>query len=361
MTAHGEPRPRSAWLEAGQLTFIALYAVTVVVALRWATSNIRQVDPENSAVVTRMGMLQRSQPAGLLLAWPQPFEQVVLLPSAETVIEHHVQSLLRAQTAVQAEMSSADDDEAEPLDDALAGSGYLLTGDAGIVQMDVRVFYKVVDPYEYVLQQDHVAAALDRIVVRTAVAVCAARDLDTILVARPELVAEQGDIAGRRERLRGDLLRGVNARLAALRDNRAGLGAGLGIELTRVDVQSSLPHATVSAFNTVLTATQMVEKNLAEARNDAAWAVQNATQASDRILQVANAQASERLSKAQTDTATIQQLAQSMENRVDPGLAMRVYRERMAVILAKAGSVALIDAKDESRLIVPGVIVPGPP
>ena len=343
-------RPRSAWMQAGQLTFIALYAVTVLVALRWATSNLRQVNPENSAVVVRMGTLQRSQQAGLLLAWPEPFERVVLLPSAETVIEHHVQALQRSTTAVQAEMSSADDDEAEPLDDALAGSGYLLTGDAGIVQLDVRVFYKVVDPYEYVLQQDRVAPALDRIVARTAVAVCAARDLDTILVARPELVAEQSDTAGQRERLRGDLLNGVNARLAALRESHAGLG----IELTRVDVQSSLPHPTVGAFNTVLTATQMVERNLAEARNDAAWTVQNATQSADRILQVANAQASERLSKAQTDTATILQLAQSMRDRVDPGLSMRVYRERMTAILAKAGSVTMVDAKDESRLIVPG-------
>lgn len=337
-------------MQAGQLTFIALYLVTVAVALRWATSNIRQVNPENSVVVVRMGSLQRSQQAGLLLAWPEPFEQVVLLPSAETVIEHRVQALLRSATAVSAEMSSADDDEAEPLDDALAGSGYLLTGDAGIVQMDVRVFYKVVDPYEYVLQRPHIAAALDRIVARTAVSVCASRDLDTILVARPELVAEQGDVAGQRERLRGDLLDGVNARLAALRDGHAGLG----ISLTRVDVQSSLPHPTVSAFNTVLTSTQMVEKNLAEARNDATWTVQNATQAADRILQVANAQASERLSKAQTDTATILQLAQSIHDRVDPGLSMRVYRERMAAILAKAGSVTLVDAKDEAKLIVSG-------
>ena len=33
---------------------------------------------------------------------------------------------------------------------------------------------------------------------------------------------------------------------------------------------------------------------------------------------------------------------------------MRVYRERMAAILAKAGSVTMIDPKDDSRLIIPG-------
>lgn len=347
----GVQKHLSPWLQAGGLAFIALYAVTLLVALRWGFSNVRQVDPTHSAVIVRMGALDRTRTAGLLWAWPQPFEQVLLLPSSESVMEHHVQALLRSPQALQAEMASSDEDDAEPLDDALAGSGFLLTGDNGIVQMDVRVFYKVIAPYEYALQRDHLLPALDRLVARTAVAVCAARDLDTILVARPELIETQSDAAGQRERLRGDLLRGINAGLAAL---QAG-GAGLGVEVTRVDVQSKLPSLTVAAFNTVLTASQMVERNLAEAHSDAAWMTQNATQAADRILQVAHAQASERLAKAQADTAAVLQLAQSMQDRVDPGLSLRVYRERMTAILSKAGSVTMIDPKEGSRLIIPGV------
>ena len=248
-------------------------------------------------------------------------------------------------------MSSADDDEAEPLDDALAGSGFLLTGDTGIVQLDVRVFYKVIDPYEYVVQQRaHLPPALDRLVTRSAVVVCAARDLDTILVARPELLAAQSDAASQRERLRGDLLRHVNAAPCAAARERCRSGN----RSRRAWMCSHRCRARQSrAFNTVLTASQMVDRNLAEARNDAAWTVQNATQAADRLLQVANAQASERVSKAQTDTAAVLQLAQSMSDRVDPGLPVRVYRERMAAILAKAGSVTMVDPKDDSRLIVP--------
>jgi regulator of protease activity HflC (stomatin/prohibitin superfamily) len=341
---------RSPWLQAGGLAFMALYAVTLLVALRWAFSNVRQVDPAHSAVVVRLGAQHRYHGAGLLWAWPQPFERMVLLPSAESAMEHQVQALLRSQQALQAEMASSDEDEAEPLDDALAGSGFLLTGDNGIVQMDVRVFYRITAPFEYALQRDHVLPALDRLVTRTVLAVCAARDLDTILVARPELVETQSDAAGQRERLRSDVLRAVNAGLQALQ----AAGAGLGIEVTRVDVQSKLPRPTVASFNTVLTASQMVERNLAEARSDAAWTTQNATQAADRILQVAHAQASERLAKAQADTAAVLQLAQSVQDRVDPGLSLRVYRERMAAIFAKAGAVTLIDPKDGSRLIVPG-------
>jgi regulator of protease activity HflC (stomatin/prohibitin superfamily) len=350
MSAVVRSSERSPWLQAGRLTFVALYIVTLVLAGRWLFSNVQQVDPAHRAVVLRFGALQRVQDAGLLWAWPRPFEQVVMIPAAESVIEHHVQTLLRSKEALQAELSSSDDDEAEPLDDALAGSGFLLTGDTGLVQLDVRVFYKVVAPFAYFTQRDILEPALERLVARAAVNVCAARDLDTILVARPEFAATQPAVAEQRERLRGDVLRDVNARLAKLATGNAGLG----IELTRVDVQSKVPSLTVSAFNSVLTSSQMVDKNLAEAHNDAAWIVQNATQAADRTLQVAEAQASERLAQAQSETAAVLQLSQTMRGGVDPGLAMRVYRERMATILAKAGSVTMIDPQDDSHLIIQG-------
>ncbi|MBN2993820.1 methyltransferase domain-containing protein [Pseudomonas cedrina subsp. fulgida] len=152
------------------------------------------MDPQNRAVVLHFGALDRIQNAGLLLAWPQPFEQVVLLPAADRVIERRVENLLRSDAAIQADRVAS---FATPLSDALAGSGYLLTGDAGVVQLDVRVFYKVTEPYAFVLQGAHVLPALDRLVTRSAVALTAARDLDTILVARPELIGTDNGAAER--------------------------------------------------------------------------------------------------------------------------------------------------------------------
>ncbi|NVZ80047.1 protease modulator HflK, partial [Pseudomonas gingeri] len=169
----------SPWIQAGRLAFLGLYAVTLLAALAWAFSNVRQIDPQDRAVVLRLGALERIQNAGLLLAWPRPFEQVVILPAADRVIERRVEGLLRSDAALQADRQAT---LATPVNDALAGSGYLLTGDAGVVQLDVRVFYKVTDPYAFVLQAGHVLPALDRIVTRSAVALTAARDLDTILV-----------------------------------------------------------------------------------------------------------------------------------------------------------------------------------
>ncbi len=95
--------PDSPWIQAGRLTFLALYAVTVLAALAWAFSNVRQIDPQNRAVVLHFGALDRIQNAGLLLAWPQPFEQVILLPAADRVIERRVENLLRSDAALQAD------------------------------------------------------------------------------------------------------------------------------------------------------------------------------------------------------------------------------------------------------------------
>lgn len=331
------------WIQAGRLAFLALYAVTVLAALAWAFSNVRQIDPQNRAIVLHFGALDRVQNAGLLWAWPQPFEQVVLLPAADRVIERRVENLLRSDEALKADRVAS---FATPLSDALAGSGYLLTGDAGVVQLDVRVFYKVSDPYDFVLQGNHVLPALDRLVTRSALALTAARDLDTILVARPELIGADSQAAERRERLRGDLVRAINQRLAEL---KAG-GQGIGVEVARVDVQSSLPEPAVSAFNAVLTASQQADKAVANARTEAEKLTQTANEQADRTLQIAHAQAGERLARASADTATVASLAKN----ADPQLLLRLYRERMPKILGQAGSVTTVNPKDDSRLIIQG-------
>ncbi len=138
----------------------------------------------------------------------------------------------------------------------------------------------------------------------------------------------------------------MNASLARLRS----AGASLGVEVVRVDIQSSLPWSAVSAFNAVLTASQQAEQAVARARNDAARQLQQATQAADRTVQVAQAEASERLSRAQAATATIIGLAQQQ----DPQLLLRLYRERVPAILARAGSVTTVNKDDAGHMILQG-------
>lgn len=346
----------SPWLQALRIAFIAFYACTVFAAARWLTTNVIEVGPGHRAVVLHFGVIAREQSSGLLWAWPQPVDEVVLVPSAETVMERQIATLTRSQAARDADDMAYDDDEGGPVSDALAGSGYLLTGDGAIVQLDVRVFYKVTEPRAFVLQNghlpqnDHVLPALERLATRSALAICAGRDLDRILVARPELLAAGNGDAEQRERLRKDLLARINFALGDLQRQ----GLGLGIEAIRVDVQSSLPRDTLNAFNAVLTASQLAEQGLADARSDAARVLQQATQAADRSLQVAGANASERTSKAQADTATITQLADSLRKGTEPGLLLRVYRERLPNLLKQAGDITAVDPRSDARLVISG-------
>ncbi|CAN7559775.1 protease modulator HflK [Rhizobium rhizogenes] len=337
-------RNSTAQHQAVRLVSMLLSAVMVLAAAGWATSNIREIAPQNRAVVFRLGALNRVQESGLLWALPAPFEKVLLLPDAATVLERRIDGLLRSPAA---QTGGA---EAEIESDTLAGSGYLLTADASVVQLDIRVFYRVTDPFAYALQQDHVLPALDRLVTRSAVMICASRDLDSILVARPELVSADSDVAERRERLRADLVNSINTSLSSLKAK----GMGLGIEIDRADVQSALPATAVSAFDGVLTASQQAEQAIASAQNDAEKDRQAADQEADRIVQVAEAQSSERLAKARTDTATVTGFASAQGSDSDPGLLWRLYRDRVAKILSQAGSVVTVDPRDDARLILQG-------
>ncbi|WP_175948201.1 protease modulator HflK [Burkholderia pyrrocinia] len=331
--------------QAVRLSFWFVAALAVLAACAWAGSNIRRIPADSRAVVMRFGALVRTQDAGLVIAWPQPFESVLLVPGAARVLEQRIRSLDRDLRALAPSAQGV-----ARLPDALAGSGYVLTGDGGAVALSAVLYYRVSDPYTYVLQRDRLDAALERIVSASAVEVGATRDLDAILVARPEQLAADRQMAARRERLRGDLADAIARHLRALDAARAGLG----VEVARVDVQPAFPGAAADAFNAVLTALQVAERTIAEARTAAEQRRQDAQQDADRIVQDAQARAAERVATAQTDTLEIRQLDATLRENGDPGLLARLYRDRVQRVLSKAGRVTTIDPHDTSNLILPG-------
>ncbi|PTB16993.1 hypothetical protein C9I57_30270 [Trinickia symbiotica] len=371
--------------QAVRLSFRFVVALAALAALAWITSNVRRIPADSRAVVTRFGEFVRTQDAGLVIAWPRPFENVVLVPGRASVLALPIQSLERdpraraADPATSADalpdtrMSTADatggdspgDDapsdanattgNAAPADDgslpdALAGSGYLLTGDNGVVQLSATLYYRVANPYAYMLQKDRLNAALERVVSASAVEVVAGRDLDAILVARPEALRSDPTMALERERLRDDLAQAIEQHLRALEAEHAGLG----VDVSRVDVQAAFPAAAAGAFNSVLTSLQQAERAIAEARTAAERRRQEAQQRADRIVEDARARAAERVATAQASTAVIQQLEVSLQGHGDPGLTARAYRDRVERIFAKAAHVTTIDPRDASHLILPG-------
>jgi regulator of protease activity HflC (stomatin/prohibitin superfamily) len=223
-----------------------------------------------------------------------------------------------------------------------AGAGLYLTGDGGVVLLDASVTYHIVDAATYYVAQDHIAPALRRLFLASAVAVSAGRGIDDFMVVHSN---ESGDAQAQREAMRGALVAEANRRLLDLTQR----GAGLGVELVRADITAALPPAAKFAFDSVLDATQMAQQGLAAARTDATVMGQNAAHERDRILTEARANASERVSAASAHVAPI--LALSADQR--PGLVDQLYRDRIANIMKQAGGVNTMDLRGGSHVVLP--------
>jgi regulator of protease activity HflC (stomatin/prohibitin superfamily) len=336
--------PAGAWAQSTKLAFRFLFMAVCFAAVGWSLSGIRQVPPESQALVYRFGTIVRQQGAGLLLAWPRPIEQVVVLPSADRQIEFQIDEFKPAET-------SGADFSLSP--DPRKNFAFLLTGDASLVHLQSTLFFQIVDPAAYILAAEHVAPALKRLVVAGAVSVCAARDLDTILVARPELAdGSNGAAHAGRENLRLDLMNAINRRL----DELTAAGAGLGIVVSRVDLAASVSTDAKKAFDHVLIASQQAERDLAEARTLAARTALAADQDHDRILTSADAKAAERVTQAQTRIAEIDALSQQSPGFSVSMLMNRIYFDRIGALLGKAARVDTVDQAGGINLILPGPV-----
>ena len=370
-----QAEPQGVWAQSAKIAFRFLFLSVAVIAIGWGVSNIRQVPPDSHALVLRFGEVVRQQGAGLLLAWPRPIEEVVLLPSADRQIEFKIgrfegnASFGGGRTVLGSVPFGGQQDQApSPADDlsvtidAFRGfnmsdnprenAGFLLTGDNSVVHLQATLFYQISDPVAYLVASDHVAPALERLFVASAVTVCAGRDLDTILVARPEATNTGDDARSSREQLRVDLMNAVNLRLETL----AQQSAGLGITVSRVDLVPAIPSGAKSAFDLVLIATQWAERDIAQARTDAETTTQRANRESDRIVTEATAKAEEVVTDAKARTAAIAALAQQAPGLSGSMLVNRIYYDRVGALLKKAGSVDSVDRDGTSHLILPGPV-----
>lgn len=329
-----------------RIGFWVLRIAMVALALFWLTSNVRTVPPDSQAVSIRFGVITGVREAGLVLAWPRPFEDVVLVPSAQRQLE------LRIDAGTTPTPATVDPAARFATDLPPASAAIDLTGDGGTLLLDSTLFYRVTDPAAFYVAQAHIAPALRRLYLAAAGAIIARSDLNDVIVVQSTAFAEGTPaLQARREALRGALVAETNRRLDALTE----AGAPLGIAASRVDVSAYLPPAAKNAFNSVLEATQLAEQGLAAARTDAARADQGARQERDRIVAEANANANERLSTARTQAATIGATvgAITADPAIRPALVEQLYREQVSSILRAAGNVSTVDPRS-GRVILPG-------
>ena len=340
-------------VQSVEIAFRFLFVAVCGIAIAWSVSNFRQVSPDSQALIARFGVFVRQQGPGLLLAWPSPIEQVFVVPSPARQIEFRITRFDVGGEVIQAAGQSADtgptysnfDINPDPRNNV----GFFLTGDSSVVHLQAVVFYQVTDPAAYVLSSQHLAAALERLFIASTVSVCAGRDLDSILVARPE-VAGNANGAGLRARLRTDLVAAANRRLDALSHT----GASLGIRVSRVDLAAAIPRGAKQAFDNVLTTTQRADTDIAQARTSAQLALQQADRQKDRISAEATALAQEQVTTAKSQTAPIVALAQDAQGPSRKMLLNHVYFEHVGSLLSKVGHVEAVDPEGKVHVILPG-------
>jgi regulator of protease activity HflC (stomatin/prohibitin superfamily) len=335
--------PNGAWAQAAKLAFRFLFLAVCVAALGWLVSNFRQVPSDSRAVVFRFGQLVKQQDAGLLMAWPEPIERVVILPAADRQLEFRLDQLQPRPTAFNYIISPS------PRENV----AFLLTGDNSVVHMQSTLLYQITDPAAYVLSAEHVGPALQRLFEASTVAVSAARDLDTILVARPELDTPANTAARTgREQLRTDLLNAINRRLEDLAEQ----GASLGIAVSRVDLVASIPTGAKFAFDSVLVASQQADREVANARTRATLTLQRANEDRNQIATDAQARAAERINDAKTRTAAIAAYVEGSPGLSGQMLANRIYYDRIGGLIGKAARVDTIDKDGGVNLMLPGPV-----
>jgi regulator of protease activity HflC (stomatin/prohibitin superfamily) len=337
--------PDDMWAQIARITFRFLFAVICVVATGWALSNVRQIPADSRAIVLRFGAIIGERGLGLLIAWPRPLDEVVILPARDRQIELVVEKEFATMPANIALL------DADISQDARRNAEFLLTGDSGVVRLQATIFYQITDAAAYVLTAEQVKPALRRLFAASAVAVCAARDLDAIIMARTPVDTDVDRVPrSRQERFRSDLVAAVNRRLAAL----AAQGAGLGVTVSRIDLTASLPAAAKAAFDQVLTSTQKADRDLAEARADTSRITQAANQERDRILAEAAALAAERRTEARARTASIAAISPQYGGEARAALINRIYYERVAAMLKKAARIDAIDSHSSGQVYLPG-------
>ena len=324
----------SPWSRSLALTFRFLFLLVYVLGFVWLVSNARMIPTDSRAVVLRFGTVNREHGPGLLLALPEPFEKVLQLPSADRQNEFPIRALQDAYAMV------------EP--NPRLNIGMFLTGDMSAVRLNATLFFQITDARAYVLSQQHVEAALNRLFFASAVKICGSRDLDTILVARPELETSEGSGRIGRERLRAQVAEEINRRL----DDLTQQGASLGVAINRVDLVPSIPTEAETAFSSVLVAIQTAETHVAEARTNAEQTAQRANQEKDRVVTEAQAQASERKTLAETRTSAILALSKNAQNLTGRSLENQVYAEKIGPILHKAARVQTV-GDDGAHVVIP--------
>jgi regulator of protease activity HflC (stomatin/prohibitin superfamily) len=311
--------------EAIHWSFRFLYVVVAALALGWLGTGIRSIPPGEQAVVLRMGRVVRvHDEPGLVLAWPRPIDEIVVLPSKDRQL-----ALSVSDFALRGDSSGRDKPGLAPRTDP----AYLRTGDGGVLHADGAVLYSIADPVRFGLHVAEVKPALRRAFCAALVAEIARRTMEQLLIT--ELDATRAAVRKRMQ----------------IRLGRAGLDLGLTVQ--RINLTVSLPRRAKAAFDEAQSALAEASRSVANAEKSARFRLQEANREAQSIRIGARGLRQEILTRARIETDGVAAVLAQAAGAGREEVLDRHYRVAMARILEVAERVVVLSAEDESRLILP--------
>jgi len=287
----------------------------LALVLVYLTSGITIVSSNEVGITLRFGRpLGEVHPPGLLLAFPRPIDQVVLVPVKT------VQELTLTSWTTGEDYASVGKNSLHPIKEP-----YTLTGDANIIRARFTARFQVSDPLAYSFNTKDRESLAKAVIYQCACQVLAGTSVDDALTSRRDFVAQE------------------TMRLAQIQLNKLEMG----IQLIALEVKSITPPQYVfSAFQDVVSA-QVEAKTLVEpAKAYQASAIPQAKAKAFEITQAADAKADEILSQAQGVSASFQ--SQLKEYQKNPATTRnRLYLETLESILAKARVVTVFPAGEK--------------
>lgn len=308
--------------------------------LFYLCSGIRFVGPQESALVLRLGQLQpRVHGPGLLIGWPAPVDEVVILATGG---EHTLAVDNWAARGPRLEQGrhfreATDEEKAAgvgqignqflPIEVAPEGDwldpvvdGYTLSADWNVVQGRFSLRYRIGDPVAFFRAADSASELLTALAGRALTAELAVRPIDAALTNGRDALAEA-----------------VRVRIAADADR-----LGLGITPTAFELRELRPPTQVlAAFEEVtnarLQARTMIE-NAREYRERQLAAVRGST---DTVRRRADGWARETVAAAEGEAAAFK-LFLAEYRRAPELITRRLYAETMGQVLRQAHSATVL-------------------
>ncbi|HUJ09732.1 MAG TPA: FtsH protease activity modulator HflK [Verrucomicrobiae bacterium] len=280
----------------------------LLLALIYLASGVTVVGPNETAFVLRFGKLQPGlHGSGLLIALPQPIDEVVKVPT-RSVQEIQLDAWAPAiSTADLAQMPAANLGETlDPVQD-----GYTLTGDANIIRARFSARYQVSDPIAYALTVKNQPVLLEAVLYQAATGVIAQMKVDDVLAAGLEELRER-------------TLRAAQTQLDQL---------GMGIRLLAFEVHEIIPAQQVlPAFEDVVSARVESRTLIEQANSYRASELPGARADAYRIKQEADAYSQDLVAQATGEASAFEAIDQ--QYRLAPELMRtRLYADAMEVIL----------------------------